>query len=195
MLAIAICGSSRTQGNTEILLEKALNVLESEGIPGQLVRLSDKTILPCAACDGCGRQKDKACTVKDDDFHEVFEVMLRSEIIIVGSPVYFGSATPQMMALLDRAGYVSRANGGLFERKLGGPIAVARRAGQNFTYAQLLYWYMINDMIVPGSTYWNVAFGQAIGDVNQDAEGLETIARFAENLAWLAKKLFAGPFP
>ena len=90
--------------------------------------------------------------------------------------------------MLDRAGFVSRANGNLFSRKLGGPVAVARRAGQNFTYAQLMYWYMLADMIVPGSTYWNVGFGLAPGDIESDTEAFETIERFAENLAWLAKK-------
>jgi multimeric flavodoxin WrbA len=95
------------------------------------------------------------------------------------------------MSLLDRAGYVSRANGNMLSRKLGGPVVVARRAGQNFTLAQLLYWYMINDMIVPGSTYWNVAFGMTPGEVNEDKEGIQTVTRFAENLAWLAKKIHA----
>ena len=93
------------------------------------------------------------------------------------------------MALLDRAGYVARANGNLFSRKIGGHIAVARRAGHNFTFAQLLFWYMINDMVVPGSSYWNVALAREPGAVNGDAEALATVDRFADNLAWLATKL------
>jgi len=115
--------------------------------------------------------------------------MLDSDIIVVGSPVYFGSATPQLMALLDRAGYVSRKNGGLLSRKLGGAVVVARRAGQNFTFAQLLCWFMINDMIVPGSSYWNIAFGAGKGEAAEDQEGLATVTRFAENLAWLAHRV------
>lgn len=108
---------------------------------------------------------------------------------MVGSPVYFGSATPDLMSILDRAGYVARANGNLFSRKIGGPVVVARRAGQNFTYAQLLFWYMINDMIVPGSSYWNIAFGREPKEVNDDQEGISTIERFTDNLIWLAEKL------
>ena len=191
MKAIAICGSPRLEGNTEILLRKVLEVLESEGIPGELVRLAERKVEPCTACGTCARLQDKKCANKKDDFHFVFEKMLEADIIVVGSPVYFGSATPQMMSLLDRAGYISRFNGHLFTRKLGGPVAVARRAGQNFTYAQLLFWFMINDMIVPGSTYWNVAFGTKKGQVSEDTEGIETVSRFAENLAWLAKKINA----
>jgi multimeric flavodoxin WrbA len=137
--------------------------------------------------------KDKTCNTKDDDFHPVFEAMQKADVIVVGSPVYFGSATPEMMALLDRAGYVSRANGHLFSRKIGGPIAIARRAGHNFTYAQLMFWFTINDMIVPGSTYWNVALARDAGAVNDDAEALATIERFADNLAWLAERLDSRP--
>lgn len=188
--AIAICGSPRRYGNTETLLERALNRLKAQDIPGELITLSGKTIRGCTACNGCRDSKDWTCpTIQDDDFPPIMQAMLRADIIIVGSPVYFGSASPEMMALLDRAGYVSKANGDLFSRKIGGPIAVARRAGHNFTYAQLLMWYMINDMVVPGSSYWNVALAREPGAVLQDEEALETVDRFADNLAWLAKKL------
>jgi len=188
--AVAICGSPRTNGNTEKMLQKCLQVLQDAGIDGELVRLANKVMLPCVACGSCGKNKDKQCVIKDDDFDEIFIKMLRADIIIVGSPVYFGSATPQLMSLLDRAGYVSRSNGGLFGRKIGGPVVVARRAGQNFTFAQLLYWFLIGEMVVPGSTYWNVGIGHKPGEVLDDQEGMETITRFAENVAWVAKKLY-----
>ena len=188
MQAIAISGSPRKQGNTETLLRRCLDGLAARGVPGELISLRDKTIKGCRACEICRRNKDKRCNTRDDDFHPVFEAMLKADIIVVGSPVYFGSAAPELMALLDRAGYVAKVNGNLFSRKLGGPIAVARRAGQNFTYAQLLLWYMINDMIVPGSSYWNVAVAREPGKVVEDVEALATIDRFAENLAWLAPR-------
>lgn len=191
MRALAISGSPRVEGNTELLLTKLLDVLRAEDIDTGMVSVSDKNIKPCVACGACAKNKDRACAIKDDDFHELLERMIEADIIVLGSPVYFGSATPQLMALLDRAGYVSRQNGNLFSRKIGGAVVVARRAGQNFTFAQLLYWFMINDMIVPGSSYWNVAFGLAKGHVEQDTEGVQTVLRFAENLAWLAKKLHA----
>jgi multimeric flavodoxin WrbA len=188
--ALAICGSPRRNGNTETLLRRCLDRLAGQGIKGELELLAGKTIHGCGACGGCGESKDGTCPGQSgDDFQAIFEKMLRADIIVVGSPVYFGSATPEMMALLDRAGYVAGANGKLFSRKIGGPITVARRAGQNFTYAQLLFWYTINDMIVPGSTYWNVATARDPGAVNEDAEALRTIDRFADNLAWLAGKL------
>ncbi len=187
MKALAINGSARQHGNTEILLNTCLDTLRKEGIEGGVISLAEHTLLPCSACRQCYTMQNRQCVLKDD-FDEIFSTMVEADIIIVGSPVYFGSATANLTALLDRAGCVARANGNLFSRKLGGPVVVARRAGQNFTYAQLLYWYMISDMIVPGSTYWNVGFGGAPGEVEGDEEALNTVTRFAQNLSWLAHK-------
>lgn len=190
MKAIAICGSPRKGGNTEILLTRCLGVLGQHGIETELIPLRDKSLRGCTACGWCREAKDGTCRIKDDDMHPIFEKMKEARIIVVGSPVYFGSAVPELMMLLDRAGYVCRTGEqNPFSRKIGGPIVVARRAGHNFTYAQLLYWYMLNDMVVPGSIYWNIAFGRAPGEVENDEEGLRTVDRFAENLAWLAKNL------
>ncbi len=189
MQAILISGSSRKDGNTAYLAKRCMAKLETEGIACEHIQLTDpEAIKPCHACSGCFKTKDKTCVMKDDGFHEVFNKMIEADIIVLGSPVYFGSASPQLMALLDRAGYVSRANGELFARKIGGPIAVARRAGQNFTYAQLMFWLMLAGMVVPGSTYWNVGFGLRKEDIQEDEEALKTIDDFADNLAWLAKK-------
>jgi multimeric flavodoxin WrbA len=188
--AIAISGSPRRGGNTEILLQRCLDRLAGGGIQGKLISLAGLNLRGCTACGACAESRDATCPgITGDDFEPIFEAMLRADIVIVGSPVHFGSATPELMALLDRAGYVARANGNLFSRKIGGPLAVARRAGHNFTFAQLLFWYMINDMVVPGSSYWNVALAREPGAVSTDTEALATIDRFAENLAWLATKL------
>lgn len=186
--ALAICGSPRRHGNTETLLRRCLDRLASHGVPGELVTLAGLNLRGCTACMACVESRDGTCPGITDDFAPIFEKMVQADIIVVGSPVYFGSATPEVMALLDRAGYVSRANGHLLSRKIGGPIAVARRAGHNFTYAQLVFWYTINDMIVAGSTYWNVALAREAGAVSNDHEALQTVDRFADNLAWLAAK-------
>jgi multimeric flavodoxin WrbA len=187
--AIAICGSPRKKGNTELLLERCLAKLREGGLETELITLSDRRVEPCTGCGSCRSLRDGTCVQQGDDFHEILAKMLAADVIVVGSPVYFGSATPQIMSLLDRAGYVSGANGRALSRKIGGPVVVARRAGQNFTYAQLMYWYIINDMIVAGSTYWNIAFGREKGSVAADEEGLRTVDHFAENLVWLAHKL------
>ena len=187
MKAIALCGSARLRGNTEMLLNACIETLTAHGIEGELVRLSELDLRPCTACTQCFQRKDGRC-IQKDDFNDLFAKMREADIIVMGSPVYFGSASANMKILMDRAGYVARANGNIFARKLGGPITVARRAGENFTYAQMLFWYMIMDMIVPGSTYWNVAHALEPATVGADTEGMETIRHFAENLAWLAEK-------
>jgi len=126
---------------------------------------------------------------EDPAFEGILERFAAADGVLVGSPVYFGSATPQTMALLDRVGYVARRHRDLLRRKVGAAIVVARRAGQNFTFAQLNYFFLISEMIVPGSTYWNVAFGREKGEVNSDTEGVETVKNLAMNMAWLMKKL------
>ncbi len=186
MKILAISGSPRKGGNTDTLLGVALDELEKHGADTEFISLAGKTIAPCTACMGC--TKEPRCVI-GDDFDAVFEKMLASDGFIVGSPVYFGSATAEMTALLDRAGYVARKNGDLFSRKIGGAVAVARRIGQNFTLAQLLMWFMINDMVVPGSSYWTIAFGKGKGEVTDDTEGVESVRRLAENIAWLGEKL------
>jgi multimeric flavodoxin WrbA len=185
MKVIAISGSPRSGGNTVTLLQVALDVLAERGIETELISLAGKSILSCTACMAC--RGEERCILKDD-FDPVYRKMREADGFIVGSPVYFGSATPELMALLDRAGYVARHHGNCFNRKVGGAVTVARRIGQNFTFAQLLMWFMIMGMIVPGSSYWNIGFGREKGEVLKDEEGIRTIRNFAENVAWLLKK-------
>jgi len=184
---IGIVGSPRVEGNTEKLVVEALKAAsEEEGVQTELIRLAGKEIKPCDACLSC--RKTGECHI-NDDFQEIFEKMVKADGIILASPVYFGSATPQMMALIDRAGFVSGARGRVFENKVGGPLVVARRAGQNFTFAQLLFFFLHQGMIVPGSTYWNIAFGREKGEVLGDQEGLRTVRNFAKKIVWLIKKI------
>ena len=186
MKAIAIVGSPRKSGNTDILTRHALKAIKEEGIDTELISLADLDIKPCNACEVC--QKEERCPI-DDDLFPIYIKMKEADAIILASPVYFGSATAQIKALMDRAGYIADWNGRLFEGKVGGPLVVARRAGQNFTVAQLAYWFYISGCFVPGSTYWNIAFGWGKGEVEQDEEGLKTAWNFGKNIALLVKKL------
>jgi multimeric flavodoxin WrbA len=186
MKVIAISGSPRAGGNTEMLAQRALEALAAEGIDTELISLAGLTINPCDACMLCASSPD--CGI-DDDFGPVYKKMVEASGIILATPVYFGSATANIKALMDRAGYVSRHNGGLFARKVGGPMVVARRAGHNFTFAQLMFWFNILGFIVPGSSYWNIAFGRNPGEVVNDKEGMDTATNFGKNIAWLLKSL------
>ncbi len=187
MKVLAISGSPRPQGNTRLLLQKALKVLAEQGLETEYISLHDKQILPCRACLKCAEEKNRCA--QEDDFMPVYEAMAAADGLLVGSPVYFGSATPNLMALLDRAGYVGRQGDNPFHRKVGSPVVVARRAGVNFTYAQLQFWFVIMGMFTPGAIYWPIAYGLKPGDVGNDAEGLKTVQDLAQNMAWLLKKL------
>ncbi|MEN6448880.1 MAG: flavodoxin family protein [Thermoguttaceae bacterium] len=189
MRVLGISGSPRRGGNTDILIHTALDLLAAEGIETEFLSLADRPVKPCNGCRGCFAGDDVRCVQKDPAFDGVLEKFAAAQGILIGSPVYFGSATPQVMALLDRVGYVARRHPELLRRKVGAAITVARRAGQNFTFAQLNYFFLISEMIVPGSSYWNVAFGLDKGDVTNDAEGVNTVKTLAGNMAWLMKKL------
>ena len=188
MKVLGISGSPRVKSNTSDLIITALKEIEKEGIETEFVPLAQKVIKPCNACMYCKNTPE--CSIKDDDFAPIFEKILKSEGLIIGSPVYFGSATPEIKALIDRTGYIARKNGNLLEGKVGAPVVVARRAGKTFTFAQLSLFYTINDMIQIGSSYWNIAIGRNPGEALEDSEGVKTMENFGKNTARIMKKLF-----
>ncbi len=189
MKVIAINGSARKDGNTAILVRQVFNVLEKEGIETEMVQLSGKKIHGCIACYKCWSNKDKHCAVKDDIVNECIDMMAGADGIILASPTYFADITSELKALVDRAGMSARANGDMFRRKVGAALVVARRAGSIHAFDTINHFFLISQMIVPGSSYWNLAFGREIGEVEKDEEGLQTMKALGENMAWLLKKL------
>ena len=186
MKAIGISGSPRKNGNTEIITGYILKAIEEEGNETELMSLSGLDIRPCTACGACNNEE--TCPIKDDLF-TVYEKMKASDAIVLATPVYYGSATANMKALMDRTGFIVAHNGRLFEGKVGGPYAVARRSSQYFTQAQLTFWFHTLGFFVPGSIHPNMAFGREKGEVEKDTEGMETAWRFGKNIAFLLDKL------
>lgn len=186
MKAIGIVGSPRKNGNTEILTEHTLKAIEEEGLETELVRLAGLDIRPCNACMVC--KEEERCPI-GDDLIPIYEKMKGADAIILASPVYYSSANALTKAFMERVGYISRTQRA-FAGKVGGPLVVARRAGKNFAFAELLLWFHIMEIIMPGSTYWNVAIGgREKGEVQGDEEGLATAWHFGKNVASLVKKL------
>jgi multimeric flavodoxin WrbA len=183
MKVVGVVGSKKG-GNTEILTRIALEEIRKKGLETELISLADKNIAPCDGCRSC--VETGKCHFKDD-FQSVFRKMKKADGIILATPVYYSAASPQMVSLISR--FYSTRGENPFKRKVGGPIVVGRRAGHNFTFAQLMFFFMIWEMIVPGSTYWNVAFGRGKGEVRKDKEGIKTVKNFARNVAWLIKKI------
>ena len=181
-----ISASPRKNGNTSQVLSKCAEIIENNGLETEIVSLRGKNIQSCRACGKCA--KIHKCKI-DDDLNEIIDKIKDAKGFIVGTPVYFGTARGDLMAALQRIGYVSMNNDRFLSWKVGGPIAIARRGGQTSTLQELLMFYLINDMIVPGSTYWNMVFGREKGEVLEDEEGIRTIERFGENVANLIKKI------
>jgi multimeric flavodoxin WrbA len=184
MSVLAICGSPRPGGNTEIIARHTLKAIEEQGLSTEFISVAGLDIRGCNACLAC--RTGESCPVKDD-LLPVYQRMRAAEGIILATPVYFGSASAQIKALMDRAGYIARMNGNAFAGKIGGALVVARRAGHNFTFLQLVAWFTILDMVVPGSSYWTIAFGREKGEVASDREGMDAAYHFGQNMARLIK--------
>lgn len=186
---LGISGSLRESSNTEYLLSYALSLFCSNEFSTELVSLRGLSIKPCRGCYGC--LTARKCIQEDDDFEFVYQKMVEADGLIIGTPVYFSSVHPQLMALLDRAGFVRLWTGEQFSGKVGGPITVARRAGHNMAFAQLLLWFFINNIIVPGSSYWTMAVAGSRGarDAARDEESLDHISKFVKNMSMVMKAL------
>lgn len=185
MKVVAFNGSPRPDGNTAILLNHVLEPLKTRGIQAEMIQLGGSDIHGCRACYACMRNKDGRCINEDDAANECLAKMVEADGILIGSPTYFADLTPETKALIDRAGFVARANGDLLRRKVGAAVIAVRRAGAIHGFDSINHFFLISQMIVPGSSYWNVGIGRDKGDVERDEEGLRTMQVLGENMAWL----------
>jgi len=187
MKAVAFNGSARKDGNTAVLIRTVFEELEKEGIETELVQLAGRKIRGCTACFKCFTNKDQRCSVKEDYANECIEKMLAADAVILGSPTYFADVTAELKALIDRAGLVAIANDSMLRRKVGAAVVAVRRGGAIHAFDTINHFFFINQMIVPGSVYWNMGVGLEKGEVAKDEEGLRTMKVLGENMAWLLK--------
>ncbi|GHV33620.1 flavodoxin family protein [Clostridia bacterium] len=186
-MVLAINGSPRKEGNTAQMLNTVLKVCEKAGHATELYQAGGRGVSGCRACGGCSRRKGR-CAI-DDWVNEVYPKMAAADAIILGSPTYFADLTPEIKALIDRTGFIAMYEGKRFSRKIGAAVAAVRRAGAVHTMDSMNHFFLINDMVVPGSTYWNMSLAMNPGDYERDEEGVETMERLGENIVWLAEKL------
>lgn len=190
MKVVAFNGSARRGGNTAILLGYVLNELNKEGIETELVELGGSKIHGCLACRKCSTKKNRHCTQEKDDIGNLcIEKMDAADGILLGSPTYVADVSPEIKALMDRACLVSKANGGMFRHKVGAGVVAVRRAGAMHAFDALNHFFLISEMIVPGSSYWNIGIGREPGEVEKDEEGIQTMKVLGQNMAWLLKKI------
>jgi len=189
MKVVAFNGSPKVNGNTAQSLGIVLEELEKEGIETELVQVGGKKLSGCRACMICREKQNKRCAINDDEMNSFIEKMIEADGILLGSPTYFSNVTSEMKALIDRCGFVAKSNSGLLKGKVGAPVVAVRRAGSNFTYSAINFFFGISEMIVPGSTYWNMTLALQPGDVWKDEEGIITFRNLGKNMAELLKKL------
>jgi len=189
MKVVAFNGSARKDGNTAVLIKKVFEELEKEGIKTELVQMAGQKVQGCIGCMKCFSNKNKRCAVTTDIINEYIAKMWEADGIIIGSPTYFADVTVAAKALIERAGMVGRANAGFLKRKVGAAVVAVRRGGAIQTFETINNFFMIEEMIVPGSSYWNMGIGREPGKVEGDEEGMATMKTLGQNMAWLLKKL------
>jgi multimeric flavodoxin WrbA len=189
MKVVALNGSPRPNGNTSMLLGWVLDELEKEDILTEKINVGGKPMAGCIACYTCMENKNRRCAVDTDKLNEYVAKMIEADGILLGSPVYFADLTGTMKCLVERSGMVGRANGDLFKRKVGAAVVAVRRAGAVHTFDSLNHFFLIGQMIIPGSSYWNISIGKLPGEVEKDDEGRQTMENLGRNMAWLMKKI------
>jgi multimeric flavodoxin WrbA len=192
MKVIGINGSARKDGNTSMLIRKVFDELEAEGIETRLVNLGPQSVNGCLACMKCFENKDGHCVQDKDALNEWVDDMAAADGIILGTPVYFANISGQIKCFLDRAWMVARANDNLFKRKVGAAVVAARRAGAVTAFHALNTYFGISEMIIAGSTYWNMGYGREKGECLKDDEALQNMSNLGKNMAWLIKSMAAS---
>ena len=192
MKVIAINGSPRAGGNTETLLKRVCARLEKHDIETEIVQVGGKPVRGCTACGACFKTQDKLCILKEDAINDVIAKMIEAGGILLGSPTYFSDVSAEMKALIDRAGYVTLANGSCLAGKVGAAVSAVRRAGAQHAINTMHHFFSISQMPIATSTYWNMGFGAARNETEHDTEGIQTMDNLGENMAWLLKCIEAG---
>jgi multimeric flavodoxin WrbA len=189
MKVVAFNGSARKDGNTAILLNVVLEELKKEGIKTELIQMAGENLRGCVACYKCFKTKDGRCANDKDKMNKYIAKMREADGVLLGSPTYFSDVTSNMRALIERCGFVGRANDYILKRKVGSSVVAVRRAGAIPAFSSMNLFLHYMQMILPGSSYWNIGIGRDPGEVLKDAEGIQTMKTLGENMAWLLKKL------
>lgn len=192
MKVAAFNGSPRKEGNTYQAIKIVTDELEKAGIETEIIQVGHKAVRGCIACGKCIENKDEKCSLTGDDVNEWIQKIKNADGVIFGSPVHYAGLGATMKAFLDRAFYVSTANGGLFRHKVGAAVAALRRSGGVSTFDQLNHYIAYAEMLMPTANYWSVIHGSAPGEALQDEEGVQIMRVLGKNMAWLLKLVENG---
>lgn len=187
MKVLIINGSPRPRGNTKIALDEMVKIFDQEGIESEIVHIGNKDIRGCIACMSC-KTKLGHC-VFDDCVNEISQKFEEADGLVVGTPVYYGSANATLIAFLTRLFYSTPFDKTM---KVGASAVVARRGGISSTYDEINKFFAISGMPIASSQYWNSIHGREMGEASQDEEGLQTMRVLARNMSFLMKCIHDG---
>lgn len=188
MRVLAFNASPKPDGNTAILLDTVLSGLRKEGIETEMIHIGGRPLRGCTACGQCAKTMDARCALPDDGVNGWIARIREADGILLGTPTYFADVTSEMKAFIDRVGYVCRANDNLLRHKVGAAVVAVRRCGSIHAFDTINHFFLIAQMIVPGSSYWNMGIGRNPGEVASDEEGIRTMETLGQNMAWLLSR-------
>jgi multimeric flavodoxin WrbA len=188
MKVVAFNGSPRRNGNTHLLIQQVFKALNKKGIKTEEIQVGGNLVHGCIACYQCFKKKDNRC-IQKDKVNGWIDKMRKADGIILASPTYVADITPELKALIDRSGLVAIANDRFLKRKVGAAVLAVRRAGAIHAFDTINHFFLIQEMIVPGSCYWNMGYGREKGEVKKDKEGMKTMDVLGKNMAWLMKRV------
>jgi len=194
MKVVLFNGSVRKEGVTNAALNLVMDELKAEGIDMELIWIGMDKLQGCVGCYQCMQNQDKRCAVKTDKMNEYIEKIIEADGIILGSPTYFADTSARLKALIERAGLVGKVNGDIYKHKVGAAVVAVRRAGAAHVFSSINYFFLINQIHVIGSNYWNLGINPNImdpSDFKNDEEGIETFKVLGKNMAYVLKKLNA----
>ena len=179
MKVIAINGSPKVKGNTYLALKTVCDELEAHNIETEIIHVGHMELKGCIACNRCN---EGHCIFSNDDLREIVNKIHAADGLILGSPVYYAGIAGTMKSFLDRLFYPLQDQ---LRLKVGASVAVVRRSGGMTTFDQLNHYFLISEMMIAPSFYWNVAHGTIPGDVSSDFEAISVLKNLANNMSWM----------
>ena len=179
-------GSPRPTGNIALAFQEMERVFEENGVAYENILLGKMAIHGCIACESC--RKNKKC-VFDDIVNELSVKFWEADGLVVGSPVYFGSANGTLMSALQRLFYSAPFDKSL---KVGASVVSARRSGCTAAFDELNKFFTLSNMPVASSQYWNNIYGWEPGEGKADDEGRQVMRTLARNMVFLMKSIALG---
>lgn len=182
-----INGSPNENGCISTAMDEVIRVLNENGVETEKIWLGKNAMPDCMACFKC--QETGKC-VFPDQVNEIGARIDEFAGMVVGSPVYYGGPNGRLTSFLDRLFFSVPDE--KWEGKLGASIVSCRRGGASAAFERLNQYFLMTNMTVVSSQYWNQVHGFTPDDVRKDEEGLQTMRTLAQNMAWLLKVIDCG---